>query len=462
MGSPRRQLSETNYHSKKQSTHKGKYMHTFKNFKNFKQIDIDLSNPMTLLIGRNGSGKSNIIEGVILLAELIKGKELNDFSDIGRGGQCEIRGGVDGCFRHGCDSFELGFKDTIVFKKKEQKISFQISASNKLNIKVKKKALLGDKDLLDLLPTINKDLKTFSEKDILLLAGLFGGLGLISAEDKGLKAIGSFIAGLSIIEAINQNNKQKELPGQNKSDYSRLLKKYNKICIFDILPRKLRYYNPKGEKVLNPNGSNLSSVIYDLDQNQPEILNNILKLIRQLPEEPFEQFEFIETSDDKEVLFALKNQNGETIKANLLSDGTLRAIAILTALETIPEGSRTIIEEIDNGIHSSRVNLLIDEIWKICNRRHLNTLITTHNPSTLDSLTIDQLKCVLLTHYDKKSNSARLTPFFELPDVDILLQKDKLGGLVTRNVIERYLDPDFHREQKSIALQSLKRLESIK
>jgi predicted ATPase len=446
-------------------------MHTFKNFKNFKEINIDLSTPMSVLIGRNGSGKSNIIDGVILLAEFMKGKELKDFSDIGRGGQCEIRGGVDGCFRMGVNAFEIGFKDTIVYQEKEQDIYFQISATKEPDIKVEKKALLGNRNLLDLLPTNPEDLlnllptnqkdsKSFPDKDFLLLAGLIGGLGLIASEDKGLKVIGSFIAGLSFIEAINQGNKKRPQPFPGKSDALRLLNQYNNIYLFDIHPRKLRNYSPIGEKVLNPNGTNLSSVIYHLDQHQPETLEKILNLIKQLPEEPFEEFDFIKTDDEKDVLFALKKQN-DKIKANLLSDGTLRAIAILTALETIPEGSRIIIEEIDNGIHASRTNMLINEIWKISHRRHLNVLITTHNPSTLDSLTINQLECVSLTHYDKQNKCAKLTPFLELPYVDVLLQKDNPGGLVTRNVIEQYLEPEFHEKRKNIALQSIKRLESI-
>ena len=58
-------------------------MHTFKNFKNFAYAEIDLSKPMTLLIGRNGSGKSNVIEGVELLAELIKAREVHEISDVG-------------------------------------------------------------------------------------------------------------------------------------------------------------------------------------------------------------------------------------------------------------------------------------------------------------------------------------------------------------------------------------------
>jgi AAA15 family ATPase/GTPase len=180
-----------------------------------------------------------------------------------------------------------------------------------------------------------------------------------------------------------------------------------------------------------------------------------LKNIKQLPEEAFESFEFITTSDNSDILFALKYPNGEVISAKLLSDGTLRALAILTALETVPEYSRIIIEEIDNGVHASRVNVLIDAIWEASNRRHLNTLVTTHNPATLDSLTDEQLECVVVCHYDKQSQSAKLTPFFELPNVDVLLQKGKLGGLVTRNVIEHYLDPEFEKQQNKIAAEWL-------
>ena len=62
---------------------------------------------------------------------------------------------------------------------------------------------------------------------------------------------------------------------------------------------------------------------------------------------------------------------------------------------------------------------------------------------------------MVVCHYDKQSQSAKLTPFFELPRIDVLLQKGKLGGLVTRNVIERYLDPEFENEQRKIALEWL-------
>jgi predicted ATPase len=384
-------------------------MHTFKNFKNFEYAEIDLSKPMTLLIGRNGSGKSNVIEGVELLAELIKGREVHEISDIGRGGRFEIRGNLIGCFKQGEGKFEIGFEDKISYKEKEEKVFYNFIVNLKPEIKI----------------DINKS-------DAFFMFGTESG-----ADDNVKEKI------QNSLNYMNEVIKKNTLSGH-------FITAYKTISVFDIYPRFMRQYSPTGLKELSRNGENISSVLYYLKQNKPDVLENILKNIRQLPEEAFESFEFITTSDNSDVLFALKYPNGEIISAKLLSDGTLRALAILTALETVPEGSRIIIEEIDNGVHASRVHVLIDAIWEASNRRHLNTLITTHNPATLDSLNDEQLECVVVCHYDKQSQSAKLTPFFELPRVYELLEHGHLGSLVVRNVIEKYLDPKFEEQQQQV------------
>jgi AAA15 family ATPase/GTPase len=230
-------------------------------------------------------------------------------------------------------------------------------------------------------------------------------------------------------------------------------------AVFDIYSKLMRQYSPIGLKQLNRTGENISSVLFYLKQNNPVILGKILERIKQLPEEEFVSFEFITTSDNSDVLFALKYPNGEIISAKLLSDGTLRALAILTALETVPEGSRIIIEEIDNGVHASRVHVLIDAIWDASVRRNLNTLITTHNPATLDSLNDEQLECVVVCHYDKQSQSAKLTPFFELPRVYELMERGHLGSLVVKNIIEQHLEPDFETKRREDALAWLESLD---
>jgi predicted ATPase len=128
-------------------------------------------------------------------------------------------------------------------------------------------------------------------------------------------------------------------------------------------------------------------------------LARILKQIKQLPEEPFQKFDFV-TTELGDVLFGLRN-GGSLVDARLLSDGTLRCLAVLTALETVEEGSRIIIEELDNGLHPSRVGVLASAIWEASARRNLNILCTTHNPATLDALTPEQLAGVVVAYWTK-------------------------------------------------------------
>jgi len=49
----------------------------------------------------------------------------------------------------------------------------------------------------------------------------------------------------------------------------------------------------------------------------------------------------------------------------VLSDGTLRALAIAAAVLSVTEGSLVVIEEIDNGVHPSRAKLLLDTLYDI-------------------------------------------------------------------------------------------------
>ena len=82
-------------------------MHRLKNFKNFEDASVNLFEPLTMLLGRNGSGKTNLIEGVELMAALARGMPTNDVTDIGRGGALEVRGGLPSCGRFGTPRLTL-------------------------------------------------------------------------------------------------------------------------------------------------------------------------------------------------------------------------------------------------------------------------------------------------------------------------------------------------------------------
>jgi predicted ATPase len=125
--------------------------------------------------------------------------------------------------------------------------------------------------------------------------------------------------------------------------------------------------------------------------------------------------------------------------ARLLSDGTLRAIAILTALETAARNAIVVVEEFDNGINMSRVATLLAALEEIARRRQLQVLCTTHNPAALDALTVEQMKGVVACHHVTEAEASELTPLMEVDGADLLLQAGHLGDLVTRRVLDQHL-----------------------
>lgn len=421
-------------------------MHILENFKNFADAELDLMRPMTLMIGRNGSGKSNVIEAVELLAQIAHGRPLYEITDIGRGSGTtfEVRGGLPGCVKYEKDIqidsmvfgwFGLGFKGAWNNKNFDYMLTVYVGSQPQILFerlswdgRVVFSTEPGRRD--DILNVQYDNFRRGGNKPIIKLPS-----------DRSVLSRYESFADLE-----NPTQKQK-----NASILVRVVEKHlNSAFVFDPNPKLMRNYERIGQSLLSRDGSNLSSVLYGLsqgDENKKATLGRIITVLKQLPDEPFTDFEFVETKL-KDVLLAFRRSDGSLADARLLSDGTLRALAILTALEIVPEYSRIIIEEMDNGIHPSRVKLLVDAVWDCSHRRKLNVLVTTHNPATLDCLSAEQMASVVLCYHDPQLNASKLTPLLDLPRADVLLERGRLGDLVTRRVLEQHLMPDFDEEQK--------------
>ena len=123
-------------------------MHRFIDFKSFADAQLTLFRPLTLLIGKNGSGKSNAIEGVELLAELAHGRPLYEISDVGRGGAFEVRGGLAGCVREGKEIVSFEFSCSRLFAGVRQDCKYALSLRAKPEPRIAAESLLvGDRTL---------------------------------------------------------------------------------------------------------------------------------------------------------------------------------------------------------------------------------------------------------------------------------------------------------------------------
>lgn len=436
-------------------------MHYFRNFKNFADAKINLLQPVTLLIGRNGSGKSNVIEGVELLAQLAQGRPLFEISDVGRGSGTtfEVRGGLAGCAKidHNDPEQALSkplsnftFEFAALLKKRLFKYSITISVNSRIGVLTE--SLKWEDDTLIFEATQGKD----------------SGLGIVSVRYNNFspgpnKPTTTLSSDRSILSRYEEfANRPKNKAAKDALELVKLVELHLRTSyVFDPNPKLMRGYENKGQTTLLKDGSNLAAVLYSLSSNEKvgfldlrkeEDLENraafekIQKLIAELPEDAFSAIDFdVTTSGQVGLLF--KYSESSSIPARLMSDGTLRALAILTALETVPERSRIVVEEFDNGIHPSRIKTLIDAIWECSTRRKLNVLATTHNPATLDHLNDEQIASVVLCYYDHEKKTSALTPIRDLPMAESMLERGRLGDLLTRQILEKHVQPRFEEQQ---------------
>jgi predicted ATPase len=251
---------------------------------------------------------------------------------------------------------------------------------------------------------------------------------------------------------------QKIIP-QTVSEYQRVLKN---ILFLDPVPAKMREYSFKSDKRLQEDGTNLSSVLYRLWENQPQNQQVILNFITSLPEQAIEGLDFIFGPRD-EVMVRLAETFGNTrrnCEAALLSDGTLRVLAIAAVMLSANEGSLVVIEEIDNGVHPNRAKHLLGSIRDIAEQRKLRVLLSTHNPALMDALPDAALGDVVFCYRDLIQGDSRLVRLGEMYDFPSLISQGPLGQLVTAGVVDRFVkSPHTPSDRKQQAMEWLSRLQ---
>lgn len=422
-------------------------MHHLKDYKGFADARIELLQPFSLLIGPNGSGKSNVIEAIELLSFVASGRPLHEIGDVGRGGNgLQVRGGLQSCGRMGRDRFVLGFVARAKFEYEQELLDFRVEICTRPRPRIAEECLgIGNRTLYETLPTQQDS----PASDIKVRYDNFARGGI-----KPQARVSSGRSMLSQYQEFSTSNKRlKSCLRLVRIVMAHLQAPF----VFDPNPKRMRNYERVGDSILKRDGSNLSAVLYGLsegDDDQHATLNRLLDGVSQLPDEPFVKFDFTRT-DLGDVIFSLRESSGYTVDARVLSDGTLRILAILTAFETVSEGSRIVVEEFDNGLHPSRVGVLTEAIAKVAEKRNLKVLVTTHNPATMNFLTREQLEGVVLCTWDAEKGSANLVRLDQLARYDELLERGRLGDLVARRAIEQHLVPDFEERQRNKVMKWL-------
>jgi predicted ATPase len=425
----------------------------FSNWKSFQSAEVHLAS-LTALIGANASGKSNAIEALALLSWMSSGHQLSSLAMAMRDGPLPVRGNLADLLHmdESNSSIELGC-DVTDGDGRELSLHIEIAMGNRGPYIVAEELWAVHLDTTAPLYRATK-----SKDDIYGLDIAYNNFARGGKKPK--------IRGHCLQPAFTQLRSEASF-AQHHSRSRRTVplactivsQSLNDVLILDPVPSRMRTYWPISDARMNPDASNVSSVIYSFgDKESMEALD----IIKALPEQQIKAMKFLETPRS-EVMISLKERFGRRSlwrDAAVLSDGTLRALAVAAALLSVAEGSTVCVEELDNGIHPPRVAGLIASLVKIAERRGLRVLISTHNPALLDAIPLEWLPNVTVCFRDRNNGDSRLSELGELPGAASLLAQGSLGELVSRGLLEREIDSDDASAREQNAARWLKQIKA--
>ncbi|MBL8164938.1 MAG: AAA family ATPase [Anaerolineae bacterium] len=152
----------------------------------------------------------------------------------------------------------------------------------------------------------------------------------------------------------------------------------------------LRRPSPPGiQRAYLPDGSNLPWVIHELEQRDSQALSDWVAHIQTaLPD--IVGIRTVERPEDRHRYLVIEYASGLTVPSWVVSDGTLRLLA-LTLLAYIQEAKGIyLIEEPENGIHPRAVETVLQSLSSVYGGQ---VLLATHSPVVLSMAKAEDLLC---------------------------------------------------------------------
>lgn len=199
-------------------------------------------------------------------------------------------------------------------------------------------------------------------------------------------------------------------------------------------PEILRDYSQAHlAKRMGERGENFAALIKSI-LTDDHLTSSYLSWLRQLtPSEP-EGIEILEGALG-EPLFALK-EGEEVMPAPVLSDGTLRFAAIAAAFFQLDMPGIITIEEIENGIHPSRLRLLVELLKSQSGGSGPQVFATTHSPVVLAWLEESDYETTFLCKRDEETGASIIRPISEIPSLIEQVKKQPIGELFAEGWLE--------------------------
>lgn len=335
-----------------------------------------------ILIGINGSGKSNFLKAIRLLYEGVAGKGLKAFV-------FENLGGFDNAFFKGIESANLNIIEiTYVFDSTKLHIFTGNKEHHHLHSELKYTIRLIK------LPNqhnyyVKEDLEAEEPEQNIDLLNFINGNGHLS-EKKSNSLERHVYKDFDPQElALGEVNDSERFP--ILSNLRKAIKDILVYDYFDTTPNSpIRKANVVASaKRLNADGSNLAQVLNTIKNTNKHAYSEIIKMLTEVnPAFVGFDYNFIGGSASIELMLEEKGLNS-SVHVSSISDGTLRYLCLLAILYNPDRGKFICIDEPESGLHPDMI-LNIANAIKYASK-DTTMLISTHSVSLLDCFGIGNL-----------------------------------------------------------------------
>ena len=387
------------------------------NFKSFQDTTVPLG-PFTLLVGTNASGKTNLSDALKFLHGCASGYTFIEVVD-GKWGQGGTRlwSGLRGGFK------ELAYRDS-----NSCRFGIHLDLSDGQGAEY----VLG----IALNPGNRRPIR-LAEEHLTI-----GGQEIISSSDGPPNAsMPSFRIGRVPAKFFSPPNTvlwqlgrtQLEFPAETEKA-GRIIEALQQMRFLDLAPHAMREPSTPGQLILGDRGENLSSVLLDICEDS-KCRAALLGWLRALTPMDVQDLAFKEDFQGR-VLVHLVDSNGLETSAYSASDGTLRFLALAATLLSPDSGHFYFFEEIDNGIHPTRLHILLDVLEQASREMGCQIVATTHNPQLLAFLSKESREDAVLLYRREGSFASEARRIMELPGIEKILETQNLSNLFASGWLE--------------------------
>ncbi len=387
-----------------------------KDFKNFADETLRVG-PFTLIVGANASGKSNIRDAFRFLHGIGRGYTLAEIVGGKYGGDWKpIRGSVARIVRLGAS--ESPWKPGPFSLEARMQLGSQTAAAQgndvRYRIEACPEAFSGGG-----LSVVAESLRIDSEE--VIQGHLFG--------DRQMNLDRAQPALFQILHWGTDNVTFKKVRP--------VVDELQRARFFDFRPDRMREPTSPGQTALGDGGEHLPLVLQEIC-NDPERKSVLTRWIRELTPMDVKDFEF-PTDPSGKVHLVIQERNGGRIPADSASDGTLRFLAMLAALLGNNPSDLYFFEEIENGLHPSRLHLLVEIIERQTANGGPQVIATTHSPDLLSIVSDETFENTSVTCRLEHANDAVIRRVADLRNVRKLRKSQGLGRLLAGGWMETAL-----------------------